>query len=49
MTPFIFYPDMKTKYSFEVIDLGHQSDHKIPKRIQLFHEYGDDPENDGFF
>ena len=27
---------MKTKYSIEIIDLRHQSDHKTPKKIQLF-------------
>ena len=36
LTPFISYPDMKTKYSIETIDLRHQSDHIIPKKIQLF-------------
>ena len=49
MTPFISYPDMKTKYSFEVKDLRHQSDHITPKKIQLFHEYGADTENARFF
>ena len=33
MTPFIFYPDLKTKYPIEVIDLRHQHDHKTPKKI----------------
>ena len=45
MSPFISYPDMKTKYPIEIIDLRHQSDHITPKKIQLFLEYGDDPEN----
>ena len=27
MSPFISYPDMKTKYPFEIIDLRHQADH----------------------
>ena len=49
MSPFISYPDMKTKYPIEIIDLGHQSDHITPKKIQLFLEYGDDPENARFF
>ena len=26
MSPFISYPDMKTKYPVEIIDLGHQPD-----------------------
>ena len=37
MTPFIHYPDMKIKYSIEIIDLGHQRDHITPEKIQLFH------------
>ena len=49
MTPFIFYPDMKTKYPIEIIDLRHQIDHITPKKIQLLHEYGADPENARFF
>ena len=27
INPFISYPDMKTQYPFEIIDLGHQPDH----------------------
>ena len=49
LTPFISYPDMKSKYSIEKIDLKHQPDHIIPKKIELFHEYGADPENARFF
>ena len=49
MTPFISYPDMKTKYSVEIIDLRHQPDHITPKKIQFFHEYGADPENARLF
>ena len=44
MSPFISYPDMKTKYPIEIIDLRHQSDHITPKKIQLFLEYDADPE-----
>ena len=36
LSPFISYPDMKTKYPVEIIDLRHQSDHITPKEIQLF-------------
>ena len=36
---------MKTKYSIEITDLKRQLDHKTPKKIQLFHEDGADPEN----
>ena len=49
MSPFISYPDMKTKYPIEIIDLRHQADHITPKKIQLFLEYGTDPENARFF
>ena len=49
MTPFISYPDMKTKYPFGIIDLRHQSDHITPKKVQQFLENGADPENARFF
>ena len=49
MSPFISYPDMKTKYPIEIIDLRHQSDHITPKKIQLFLEYGVDPDNATIF
>ena len=49
LNPFISYLDMKTKYPIEIIDLRHQRDHVTPKKIQLFHEYGTDPENARMF
>ena len=49
MSPFLYYPDMKTKYPCEILDLRHQSDHITPKKIQLFLEYGNDPDNARFF
>ena len=49
MSPFISYPNMKTKYPTEIIDSRHQSDHITPEKIQLFLEYGVDPENAIFF
>ena len=49
MIPFISYPDMKTKYPIEIIDLGHQADHITPKECQLFHENGADAENAKFY
>ena len=49
LNPLISYTDMKTKYPIEIIDLRHQSDHITPKKIQLFHEYGTDPDNGRFF
>ena len=33
LSPFISYPDMKTKYAIEIIDLRHQSDHITPKKF----------------
>ena len=36
---------MKTKYPIEIIDLRHQPDQITPKKIQIFHEYGTDPDN----
>ena len=49
MSPFISYPHMKAKHPFEIIDLRHQSDQITPKKIQLFLEYGADPETARFF
>ena len=40
---------MKTKYPIEIIDLRHQSDYITPKKIQLFHEYGINPDNARLF
>ena len=40
---------MKTKYPIEIIDLGHQTNLLIPKKNQLLHEYGTDPDNARFF
>ena len=49
MSPFISYPDMKTKYPIQIVDLRHQPDHISPKKIQLFQEYSADPENAKFY
>ena len=49
MSPFISYPDMKTKYPIQIIDLRHQPDHITPIKIQLFQEYTADPENAKFY
>ena len=48
MSPFISYPDKKTKYPIEIIKLRHQPDHKTPKKIQPNQEYSADPENAKF-
>ena len=47
--PFKSYPDMKTKYPIEIKVLRHQAAHITPKKIQLFLEYGADPDNARFF
>ena len=49
LNPLISYFDMKTKYPIEIIDLGDQPDYITPKKIQLFHEYGTDPNNARLF
>ena len=49
LSPFISYLDMKTKYPIEIKDLRHQVDHITPKKLQLFLEYGIDPEKARFF
>ena len=49
LSPFISYPDMKTKYPIEIIDLRHQADHITPKKIQLFLGYNADPDNARFY
>ena len=48
-SPFFSYPDMKTKYPIEIIDLRQQPDHITPKKIQLFQEFSADPENAKFY
>ena len=43
---------MKTKYPTETIDLRRQPDHIThitPKKVQLFQEYGADPDNAKLF
>ena len=49
LNPLVSYPDMKRKYPIEIIDLGHQYEHITPKKIQIFHEYGTDPDNGRLF
>ena len=45
MSPFISYPDMKTKYPIEITDLRHQSHLITPKKNQQFQEDSADSEN----
>ena len=49
LNPLISYPNMRTKNPIEIFDLRHQSDHKTPKKIQLFQEYGTAPNNARLF
>ena len=49
LNPFISNLDLKTKHPIEIIDLRHQSDHITPTKLQLFHEYGTDPDNARLF
>ena len=49
MSPFISYPDMKTKNPIEIIDLRHQPDHISPKKFQFYQEYNADLKNAKFF
>ena len=49
LNPFISYPDMKTKYPIQVIDLRYQVDHITPKKIQLFEENRATPANSKVF
>ena len=36
LSPFISYPDMKTKYPIEIIDLRHQADHITLRKFNYF-------------
>ena len=42
---FVSYPDMKSKYPIQVIDLRFQLDHITSKKIQLFEEFRGEPAN----
>ena len=47
--PFISYLDMKTYYPIQVIDLRFQIDYVTPKKIRLFEEYENAPENTNLY
>ena len=47
--PFINYLDMKTLYPIQVNGLSFQKDHITPKKIRLFEEYGETPENTNLY
>ena len=40
---------MKTFYPIQVIDLRYQNDYVTPKKIRLFMEYENAPENTSFY
>ena len=40
---------MKTFYPIQIIDLRFQIDHVTPKKIRLFEEYEDAPDNTNLF
>ena len=40
---------METKNPIEIIDLRQQPDLITPKKVQLFHEYDDDPDDARLF
>ena len=46
---FVSYPDVETKFPITILGLGLQHDHKTLKQIELFQEYGDDPDNARLF
>ena len=45
INPFVSYPEKKSKYPIQVIDLRFPADHITAKKIQLFEEYGAAPAN----
>ena len=40
---------MKYRYPIQITDLRHQLDHLIPKKIQLFEEFSEDPNVERLF
>ena len=49
LRPFISYLDMKAFYPIQVIDLRFQIDYVAPKKIRLFEEYENAPENSNLY
>ena len=49
LQPYITYPEMKYHYPIQITDLRHQVDHITPKKIQLFEEMDNDPDNERLF
>ena len=49
LNTFASYPEIKSKYPIQVIDLRFQADHFTPKKIQLFEEYRENPSSARLF
>ena len=49
LQPYITYLEMKYRYPIQITDLRHQVDHITPKKIQLFEEFSEDPDNERLF
>ena len=49
LQPHITYPETKYRYPIQITDLRHQVDHITPKKIQLFEEFSEDPNNERLF
>ena len=49
LNPYISCTDMKNFYPIQVIDLRFKVDHITLKKIQLFEEFDDDPDNERLF
>ena len=47
--PLLSYLDMKTFYPIQIIDLRFQIDYVTPKKIRLFEEYEEAPENTNLY
>ena len=49
LNPYKSYTDMKNVYPIQVIDLRFQVDHITLKKIQLFRDFSEDPDNESLF
>ena len=49
LNPLISYLDMKTFYPIQIIDLRFQIDYVTPKKIRLFEEYKNAPDNTNLY
>ena len=49
LNPYISYTDMKNFHPIQVFVLRFQVDHITPKKIQLFEEFSENPDNERLF